>query len=111
MKFSWDERKARENKRKHGVSFSLAQAALESGRALYAGDRFEDDEWRMLILAPVRGILILFIVITLRDGVENGDTDEEKEPPYWNLDNSIVRILSARKADTDDQIRYLKGGV
>jgi len=111
MKFSWDERKARENKRKHGISFTLAQNALESGRAFYAGDQLEDDEWRMVMLAPVRGVLILFIVITLRAGVEDDDTDKEEIPPYWNVGNSIIRIISARKADTDDQIRYLENGI
>ena len=111
MKFTWDERKARENKRKHGVSFLLAQTALESGRALYAGDQFEDDEWRMVMLAPVKGVLILFIVNTLREGVKDDDTDEEEDPSYWNLDNSIIRIISARKADEDDQIRYLEHGI
>lgn len=65
----------------------------------------------MVMLAPVRGVLILFIVITLRDGVGNDDTSQKKEPPYWNADNSIVRIISARKADTDDQIRYLQNDI
>jgi uncharacterized DUF497 family protein len=111
MRFCWDERKARENKRKHGISFTLAQNALESGRAFYAGDQLEDDEWRMVMLAPVRGVLVLFIVITLRDEVEDDDPDKEDTPPYWNFDNAIVRIISARKADAEDQVRYLENGI
>lgn len=65
----------------------------------------------MVMLAPVKGVLILFIVITLRDGVEDDDTSKEETSAYWNADDSIIRIISARKADTDEQIRYLEDGV
>ena len=109
MKFEWDERKARYNERKHGVSFAVARKALEGGFAFHAEDQFRGGEWRMVMLAPIKESLILTIVVVLRNGVEDADADEEKRGEYeWSAGDTVIRIVSARKADAQEQARYFE---
>jgi uncharacterized DUF497 family protein len=115
MKFEWDDRKARRNEREHYVSFGLARQALESGLGFHAGDQLYGGEWRLVIIAPVRGIALLTIVITLRneDQDANGtkieeDGGDEAGEGGWNEGNSVVRIISARKATAKEQHHYFE---
>lgn len=86
---NWDRRKERANIRKHGVDFSDAAVALEDVHALCVAF-YENDEHRYKTLAasPVSGVL--FIIHTEYDG-------------------ETVRIISARRADRTQRIRYRKG--
>jgi len=111
MKFSWDERKARRNERLHGVSFAIAQAALESGWGIEIGEHFRYDEWRTLVVAPFRSILLLHITIAFygRDEDEDGIAGNDEETQQdWTGKHGIIRIISARKATADERSLYFE---
>ena len=88
--FEWDEEKARSNERKHGVSFERAKFAFDDPYALLEQDRIESGELRWQTIGLVEGIIILLIAHTI---VEQGE-------------NEIIRIISARRANRQEQRRY-----
>ena len=45
------------NQKKHGVSLALAEELDWDAALVWIDDRFENDEWRMIALAPKTGIL------------------------------------------------------
>jgi len=83
-RFEWDDRKAASNLVKHKVSFEGARRVFDDP---YAFEELDDDadEERWLKVGIARDIL-LAVVYTERNG--------------------RVRIISARKADSDEQDRY-----
>ena len=86
MKFGWDDRKARANLRKHDISFELATKAFEDDHAIEELDDREDyGEERQSLLGLADGVLV-FVIFTIR-----GDR---------------VRIISARKATSSEEISY-----
>ena len=90
MQYEWDNGKAAENLRKHGVDFADAIAALEDpNRVEEKDDRFAYDEERFKSSEWLMGKL-LFVVVTL----PGEDTR---------------RIISARKATRHEQDRYYAG--
>jgi uncharacterized DUF497 family protein len=89
IQFEWDERKNRENKRKHKVSFEEAQSVFLDENAL----RFFDpdhskDEDRFLMLGMSFALRVLVVCHCYREG------------------DSVIRIISARKADKREQSDY-----
>jgi uncharacterized protein len=86
MLFEWDERKNRQNKKKHGVSFELAASVFNDPHALSIPDDSCETEERWLTTGAVEGVLIILIVHIWQEGRE-GEGYEE-----------VVRIISARKA-------------
>ena len=89
IRFEWDERKSRENKRKHKVSFGEAQTVFLDEKAI----RFFDpdhsvDEDRFLMLGMSIALRVLVVCHCHRDG------------------DSVIRIISARKADKHEQSNY-----
>jgi uncharacterized DUF497 family protein len=90
VQYEWDDGKAAQNLRKHGVDFGEAIVALEDPRRLEEiDDRYTYDEERTLVIGMGLG-RVLFVVTTLR----NEDT---------------YRIISARKATRHEQDRYYTG--
>jgi uncharacterized protein len=90
VRYEWDQGKAAENLRKHGVDFTDAIAALEDANRLEAIDRWSEyDEERIQVIGMARGD-VLFVIVTLRD-------------------ENICRIISARKATRHEQDRYYAG--
>jgi hypothetical protein len=86
MGFEWDDRKAEENFRKHGVSFEEAALALGDPNMVdELDDRFEYGELRCKAICMGRELL-LAIVYT-----ERGDN---------------LRIISAREATRHEQDDY-----
>lgn len=88
--FDWDEDKAEINVRKHGITFETASLAFVD---LHVLTEFEDhygheDRWHTI--GKVKGELLLLVVHT---GWREGETD-------------IVRIISARRADRKERIKY-----
>ena len=85
--FEWDDDKARINLDKHQISFDLARKVFDDPAR---NERLDDDQaeerWIAIGLAEGR---VLFIVFTERDG--------------------RTRIISARKANRNEQARYLAG--
>lgn len=88
MKFEWDDRKARTNLAKHGVSFETAALALKDpGRVeRYQRERGED-RW----IVYCRRELKIYVVVY---------TDKQ----------DVVRIISAREAEKHEQKTYYRKG-
>lgn len=87
VRYEWDNGKAAENLRKHGVDFADAIAALEDTSRLEEIDtRFEYGEERIQVIGVARDE-VLFVIVTLRG-------------------EDICRIISARKATRHEQDRY-----
>ena len=89
LRFEWDERKNRENQRKHGVSFDEARSVFFDQQAV----EFYDDECgqledRFLLLGVSAKLRILMVCHCLRD------------------DGNVIRIISARKATKNEQRDY-----
>ena len=90
VRYEWDNGKAAENLRKHGVDFADAIAALEDRNRLEELDeQFVYDEDRIQVIGMAQGDL-LFVIVTLRG-------------------EDICRIISARKATRHEQDRYYTG--
>jgi uncharacterized DUF497 family protein len=90
VQYEWDNGKAAENLRKHGVDFTDAIAALEDpNRVDEIDDRFVYGEERTQVVGIAHG-KVLFVVMTL----PGEDT---------------CRIISARMATRHEQDRYYAG--
>ncbi|MBI3517247.1 MAG: BrnT family toxin [Proteobacteria bacterium] len=90
MDYEWDDAKARANRRKHGVDFLDAIAALEDpARLENIEPRSRGAEERAQVVGMAHRA-VLFVVLTLR-----GET--------------TCRIISARKATRHEEDRYYAG--
>ena len=87
--FEWDERKNRENKRKHKVSFEEAQTVfLDENAIRYFDPDHSDDENRFLMLGMSFALRVLVVCHCYRS------------------DDSVIRIISARRANKREQASY-----
>jgi len=88
--YEWDPYKARENRRKHGVDFTDAIAALEDPDRLETLDaRYPYGEERTLTIGMASS-RALFVVTTSRE-------------------EDLCRIISARRATRHEEDRYYEG--
>ena len=87
--FSWDDRKERENQRKHGVSFEEAATAFadENARVKHDPDHSQDED-RFLLLGFSAKLRLLVVVHAYRQ------------------DETEIRIISARKAVPKERKQY-----
>jgi uncharacterized DUF497 family protein len=90
MQFEWDEHKAAANLIKHRVSFDDASLVFFDPLALSEEDRIDEDEqrWRTIGMMADELLLVVIHVFRHRDGVEK------------------IRIISARKAQSNERRRY-----
>jgi uncharacterized DUF497 family protein len=89
MEFDWDPAKAQSNLHKHGVLFLMACEVFKDGSRLEHADVSGDyDEERWIVLGRV-GQKILSVVYTQR--------------------GQRIRLISARRADRDEQRTYWTG--
>lgn len=89
LSFSWDERKNKENQRKHGVPFSEAKTVFydEHARLLHDPDHStEEDRFILLGFSATLRMLVVCHCYREREGV--------------------IRIISARKATKHEQKLY-----
>lgn len=95
MRFVWDKQKNELNLAKHGISFELATLVFDDPLQVALLDPYEDEErWRTL--GVVDGVLILLVVHTVREEVdENGEYQDEE-----------IRIISARRATRAERQIY-----
>lgn len=89
MLVEWDQRKASANLRKHGVDFADAVIALEDLNALTIEDS-SSDEQRFITLGLGPSLTVLLVVYAYRA-------------------ESVIRIISARKADKSEIAEYYRG--
>jgi uncharacterized protein len=89
LRFEWDPKKAAVNLRKHKVSFDDAQTVFSDELALLIDDPdHSEDEDRFVLLGMSHSLRLLVVVHCYR------------------ADGNVVRIISARKADADEQSLY-----
>lgn len=89
LSFEWDKSKATINLKKHGVSFEEAKSAFSDERAkLIVDPDHSEDEDRFILLGYSSSMRLLVVCHCYR-------TDE-----------SIIRIISARKASRHEAASY-----
>jgi uncharacterized DUF497 family protein len=87
--FEWDERKNRANRKKHGVSFEEARTAfLDENARVMPDPEHSGEEDRFVLLGLSTALKILVVCHCYRD------------------EDQTIRIISARKADREEQRQY-----
>src|ERR1039458_2463538 len=97
MRYEWDERKNRENQRKHaGISFGLAVLVFQDEDCVFTKDRVDEtgeQRWHAIGAVFVEpGIADFLLVVHAYREDENGE--------------EIIRIISARRASENDLRGY-----
>jgi len=89
IQFTWDDQKDRENQKKHGVSFEEAKSVFydENARLIHDPDH-SDAEERFILLGLSYKLRIILVVHC-----------------YYE-DESIIRIIAAKKAVKNEQRKY-----
>ncbi|MBE9012483.1 BrnT family toxin [Pseudanabaenaceae cyanobacterium LEGE 13415] len=89
LRFEWDDRKARSNEQKHGISFSEAETVFydENARLLYDAEHSSDED-RYILLGMSNSLTLLVVCHVYQE-------DEE-----------TIRIFSARRANKSEQQQY-----
>ena len=90
MKFEWDNAKATENQRKHGVDLTDAIPALQDPNRLEEVDEYHGDGEERTIVIGMAVARVLFVITTDR-GAE------------------ACRIISARRATRHEEDQYYAG--
>ncbi len=89
LRFVWDPRKAKDNAKKHGVSFDEAQTVfLDDSALLLADPDHSEDEDRFLLLGVSARLRLLVVCHCYRES------------------NSEIRLITARKADRKERGQY-----
>ncbi|MCE7920976.1 MAG: hypothetical protein DCC59_18030 [Chloroflexi bacterium] len=90
--FDWDPVKAKQNLKKHGVSFQRAARVFLDPFAISIYDEeHSDSEDRWVTIGVENNEILLIVVHTFREADTN---------------NTVVRIISARKAEKDEAQQY-----
>jgi len=92
LRLEWSEAKARENRRRHGVSFEFAKYVFDDELQvnLYRGHEHGEPRWWTI------GMIGTAVLIVVHTWVENDDEE-------------IIRIISARRATASERRRF-EGG-
>jgi uncharacterized protein len=94
IRFEWDPEKARENEKKHGVSFEEARTSFSDEQGLLLADPDHSESEERFVLLGLSSKLRLLVVV---HSVPSDD---------------VIRIISARKAtrmetrDYETQLRW-----
>jgi uncharacterized protein len=89
LKFEWDKRKDKINTKKHGVSFEEARLAFYDENAIqYLDPDHSDEEDRFILLGMSYKLRVLVVCHCFRES------------------DAVIRIISARKADNDEEKEY-----
>jgi uncharacterized DUF497 family protein len=89
MRFAWDEAKARDNLRKHGVSFEEAATVFADENARLKHDpEHSQSEDRFILLGYSVNMRMLVVCHVYRENDE------------------VIRLISARKATRNEQRQY-----
>jgi len=87
--FEWDEQKENANVQKHGVSFEEARSAFSDEHALVFFDPdHSGDEDRFILLGLSAKLRTLVVCHCFRE------------------EETVIRMISARKADTEEEREY-----
>jgi hypothetical protein len=89
LRFTWDERKNAQNRRKHGISFEEARTVFFDEQALLISDPdHSEQENRFLLLGLSTALRTLLVCHCYRRNDE------------------IIRIISARRANREEREQY-----
>ena len=92
MKFEWDENKNLINQRKHGINFDEASSVFFDERAILFDDpEHSDYEDRFLLLGMSETANVCIVCHCYRES------------------DTVIRIISARKATRKEVDRYVEG--
>lgn len=89
IQFEWDDNKDAINQRKHGISFNLAIGVFADPLVVTYEDVDSMGEPRWLSVGTANGITVLLVVHT-----------------YPNGDDTVIRIISARKLSKAERKKY-----
>ena len=93
IRFEWDSAKAEENLRKHSVSFEEAQTVFYDDFAIeFYDDTHSQWEDRFLLLGYTSQLRLMMVCHCYRES------------------DSVIRIISARKATTNEARYYRRNG-
>ena len=87
MNFTWDETKRQANLLKHGLDFADAEKVFSGPMVLFEDQRNDYGEQRMIGIGQLESLVVLIVHV---------ETDEQ------------IRIISMRKADSDETDLYFK---
>ncbi|PYT51005.1 MAG: hypothetical protein DMG43_14345 [Acidobacteria bacterium] len=90
MRFEWDEQKNRQNLRKHDVRFETAVLVFNDPYAITQRDYSFEDEERCITVGAIGAGSVLLVVHTF----------------YERYDEEVIRIVSARAADSHERRAY-----
>ena len=90
LRFEWDTRKSTANKRKHGISFEEARTVFYDDRAILIEDDDNDEEDRFVLLGISAALRMLVVCHCYRE------------------QDSVIRMISARKANRSERKDYEK---
>jgi hypothetical protein len=79
VRLSWDAKKARENRKKHGVSFEEAATCFEDPSGVYLRNEAPPYEDRLILIGASRSSRVLFVI-------------------HAEVGRHAIRIVSGRKA-------------
>lgn len=89
IRFDWDPAKARENVRKHGISFDEARTVFADENAILLDDPdHSSDEDRFALLGLSAPLRVLVVAHCYRAG------------------DSVIQVISARKATRIERAQY-----
>ena len=89
LRFEWDNRKEKVNVKKHGISFDEAHTVFYDENAIQFFDPdHTDDENRFILLGVSFKLKVLVVCHCFRES------------------DTVIRIISARKADGDEEQEY-----
>jgi uncharacterized DUF497 family protein len=92
IQFDWDENKNKENRKKHGIWFEEAQSAFDDSHGrLFLDSKNSDKEDRFILIGFNSSSKLLVVVHCHRES------------------DSVIRIISARKATKKERVFYEKG--
>ena len=89
LRFEWDEQKASANRKKHGVSFEEARSVFSDERARLIDDPDHSGEEERFVLLGLGYSLRLLVVCHC-----------------YRSRKGVIRIISARKATTEEAKSY-----
>jgi uncharacterized DUF497 family protein len=89
LRFEWDPAKARTNAAKHGVTFDEAASAFRnpSGQFMPDTDHSSKEEDRWVVLGHSERLRLLVVV-------------------HVQIESTVVRLISARRATQSETARY-----
>jgi len=87
VRFEWDEAKRRRNLWRHGIDFAEVREVFESAPVTYSDDRYNYGEERLITLGLLKARIVAIV---------HTESDD------------VIRIISARKAERHEEIRYFK---